>query len=80
MARRRTHPGEMLLEEFMKPAGLTIGDVARLARLSPAFVHRLTIEQASVDAMTADKLARVFQTTPHFWISLQHAFDESVRE
>jgi len=68
-ARIRTHPGEVLREEFMKPMGLSANAVARALRVPP---NRITAIIAGEEprAVTPD-------TTPEFWLNLQLAYDLS---
>ena len=80
MARIRTHPGEVLREEFMKPLGLSANALA-LALLVPAtrigdILRRDRPRAASAD--TALRLARYFGTTAEFWLNLQAACDLSI--
>jgi addiction module HigA family antidote len=80
MARIRTHPGEVLREEFMKPLGLS-GNALALALRVPAtrIGDILRAEKPrSVTADTAIRLARYFGTSPEFWLNLQSAYDLSL--
>jgi addiction module HigA family antidote len=80
MARIRTHPGEVLREEFMKPLGLS-GNALALALQVPAtrIGDILRAEKPrSVTADTAIRLARYFGTSPEFWLNLQSAYDLSL--
>jgi addiction module HigA family antidote len=73
------HPGEHLREDFLPEYGLTAGALARLMGLKDRTrVERLVREQQSVTADTALRLARVFGTTPQFWMNLQASHDLSV--
>jgi addiction module HigA family antidote len=80
MARIRTHPGEVLREEFMKPLGLSANALALALRV-PATRIGAIVREARPRAVTADtalRLARYFGTTPEFWLNLQAAYDLSV--
>jgi addiction module HigA family antidote len=73
--RAPTHPGEILLEEFLKPLGMT--QVALAARLHVPVqrINTLIAGKRGVTAETALLLAGVFETTPEFWMNLQNAVD-----
>ena len=73
--RPNIHPGEILREEFLKPAGV---DVARLARdLKIPFdrVHDLVDCRRSVCADTALRLSHYFGTSDRFWLDVQMSYD-----
>ena len=69
MARIRTHPGEVLREEFMKPLGLSANALALALRVPATRIGDiLRMEKPrAVTADTAIRLARYFGTTPEFW-------------
>ncbi len=69
------HPGEILREEFLKPLGLSAGALARKIRVPRTRIERLAAEQTAVTPDTALRLAKVFGTTPEFWMSMQASFD-----
>jgi addiction module HigA family antidote len=72
------HPGEHLREEYLPGYGLTAGALARAMGLRDRTrMERLVREQQPVTADTALRLARVFATTPQFWINLQTDHDLS---
>ena len=74
-ARRPTHPGELLREESMPAARLRQSELASLLGLSRSTVSDLIHERRSVNRDLAHRLARVFDTTPEFWLRLQRAID-----
>jgi addiction module HigA family antidote len=79
VTRIRTHPGEVLREEFMKPFGLSANALALALRV-PATRIGAIIRADSPRAVTADsalRLARYFGTTPEFWLNLQTSYDLS---
>jgi addiction module HigA family antidote len=79
MAHIRTHPGEILREEFMMPLGLSANALALALRV-PATRIGESLRADKPRAVTADtamRLARYFGTTPEFWINLQAAYDLS---
>jgi addiction module HigA family antidote len=82
MARIRTHPGEVLRDEFMKPLGLSANALALALRVPATRIGAIIREDRprAVSADTALRLARYFGTTPAFWLNLQAAHDLSNTE
>ena len=80
MARIRTHPGEVLAEEFMKPTGLSARALAAELDVPANRISEIIRQRRGVTADTAIRLARRFGTTPRFWMNLQVAHDLSVAE
>ena len=80
MARIRTHPGEVLAEEFMKPNGLSARALAAEVDVPANRITEIIRQRRGVTADTAIRLARRFGTTPRFWMNLQVAHDLSVAE
>lgn len=80
MARIRTHPGEVLREEFMKPLGLSANALALALRVPATRIGDILRRHKprAVSADTALRLARYFGTTPEFWLNLQAAHDLSI--
>lgn len=68
-------PGEILLEEFMKPHGLSQNRLARDLDISPARVHDIVHAKSAITANIALRLGRYFRTTPAFWLNLQSDYD-----
>ncbi len=79
MHRIRTHPGEVLREEFMKPLGLSANALALALRVPATRIGDILRAEKprAVSADTAIRLARYFGTTPEFWLNLQSAYDLS---
>jgi antitoxin HigA-1 len=79
MARIRTHPGEVLREEFMKPLGLSANALALALRVPATRIGDILRAEKprAVSADTAIRLARYFGTSPEFWLNLQAAYDLS---
>jgi addiction module HigA family antidote len=73
--RRPTHPGELLREETLPAARLTQSDLADRLGVSRSTVSELLRERRSVTPDLAHRLARLFSTTPEFWLRLQEAVD-----
>ena len=74
------HPREILIEEFMKPFGLSINRVARDLRVPVTRIAEIVHGRRSVSSDTALRLARYLGTTPGFWINLQSAYDLELAE
>jgi addiction module HigA family antidote len=77
MIRKRepTSPGEILLEEFMKPLGLTQRRLADHLGCDVKVINRLVNGRTSVTPEMALKLGGAFQTSPEFWLNAQKAVD-----
>jgi antitoxin HigA-1 len=71
------HPGEILLEEFMKPLGLSGRVLARALCVPPSRISAIINGERAVTADTALRLARYFGTTPEFWIGIQSGHELS---
>ncbi|MGH7540941.1 MAG: HigA family addiction module antitoxin [Gemmatimonadota bacterium] len=73
--RRPTHPGEVFLEDFPKPLGITQKDAARRLRISYPRMNEIVNGKRSVIPETALRLGRFTDTEPEFWLNLQQAVD-----
>ena len=73
--RAPTHPGEMLLEEFLKPMGMSQQQLAKQIRVSFQRVNELVNRRRGVTPATALRLSRLFGNTPDFWMNLQIRWD-----
>jgi addiction module HigA family antidote len=69
------HPGEILLEEFMKPLGLSQTRLGRDLGVSPRRINEIVHGKRSVTADTALRLSRYFGTSAGFWLGLQADYD-----
>ncbi len=69
------HPGEVLLEEYMKPLGISQNALARQLRVPPDRINAIVGKKRGISADTALRLAVAFGTTPEFWINLQAHYD-----
>lgn len=80
--RIRTHPGEVLREEYLKPLGMSANALARAIRVTPNRITGIIAEGAprAITPNTALRLARYFGTTPQFWLNMQSAYDLSVAQ
>jgi antitoxin HigA-1 len=70
-----TLPGEMLLEEFLKPLGMTQAELAERIRVPYVRVNELVHGKRRVTPSTALRLAKAFGTSPEFWLNGQLALD-----
>jgi antitoxin HigA-1 len=75
LKRRPTTPGEILKEEFLIPRGMTQVELAGRIGVPLQRVNSIIGGRRAVTAETAILLARVFKTTPEFWMNLQTAVD-----
>jgi len=72
------HPGEVLLEEFLKPLGLSQNRLALNICVPPRRINEIVLGKRRITAETALRLARYFDTTPQFWLGLQADYDLDV--
>ena len=70
-----THPGEMLLEEFLKPMALTQRELADAIHAPYQRVNEIVNGRRGVTPGTALRLAKLFGTSPGFWMNLQLRWD-----
>ena len=75
--RIRTHPGEILREEFLVPLGLSARRLAEDLHIPANRLTEIIRGHRGVTADTAQRLARRFGTTPQFWMNLQTSHDLS---
>ena len=68
-------PGEMLLEEFLKPIGMTQVDAANKMGISVNRLNELIRGKRGITADTALRLGKLLKTSPEFWMNLQAAWD-----
>ncbi|MDE0692437.1 MAG: HigA family addiction module antitoxin [Gammaproteobacteria bacterium] len=73
--REPTHPGEMLLREFLEPMSLTQRDLATGIRVPYQRVNELVRKRRGVTPSTALRLGKFFGTSPSFWMNLQLRWD-----
>lgn len=69
------HPGKILLEEFMKPRGLSQNALARALNVPPERINEIVLEKRCISADTALRLARYFGTSAEMWTGLQADYD-----
>ena len=76
MARlKNVHPGEVLMEEFLKPMGLSQNALARAISVPPRRVNEIVLGKRSITADTALRLAKALGTSEGFWFGLQADYD-----
>jgi addiction module HigA family antidote len=73
--RRPTHPGEILLEEFLKPLGISQATLAKKPGVPIKRVNTIVTGKRGVTAETALLFGEFFKTTPQLWMNLQNACD-----
>ena len=73
--RTPTHPGEMLLEEFLKPMGVTQRDLANAINVPYQRVNEIINGRRGITPSTALRLAKVFRVSPDFWMNIQLRWD-----
>jgi addiction module HigA family antidote len=77
MARVKTHPGEVLAEEYLQPLGLSARALAVEIGVPANRLTEIVAGRRSITADTAIRLGRYFKTDPRFWLNLQVAHDLS---
>ena len=75
------HPGEILLEEFMQPLGLSQNALAKALHVTPRRINEIVNGKRSITADTALRLAQFFGNSAEFWMNLQYKYDlETARD
>lgn len=74
------HPGEVLLEEFLKPMSLSQNQLALAIRVPARRINEIVRGKRRITADTALRLARYFDMSPRFWLGLQMDYDLDVTE
>jgi addiction module HigA family antidote len=77
---RPVHPGEILLQEFLEPLGVSQNRLALAINVPPRRINEIVHGKRRVTADTALRLGRYFGTSPQFWLGLQMDFDLDVEE
>ncbi len=75
-----THPGEVLLEEFLIPLGLSQAAFAKHLGVSPQHINEIVRQKRGVTPTMAWLLGQALGTTPEFWLNLQNAHDLAARQ
>jgi addiction module HigA family antidote len=74
------HPGEVLLEEFLKPLSMSQSRLALDISVHPRRINEIVLGKRGITADTALRLARYFGNSPQFWLGLQMDYDLDVAE
>jgi addiction module HigA family antidote len=74
------HPGSILLEEFLKPMGISQYRLAKDINVSPRRINEIVHGKRSISADTALRLSRFFGTSERFWMNLQTRYDLEVEK
>lgn len=74
------HPGEILLEEFLKPMGLSQNRLANDIGVPPRRINEIVHGKRRITADTALRLAHYFKMSPQFWLGLQMDYDLDIEE
>jgi len=72
------HPGEILIEEFLKPMKLSQNRLSLAIGVHPRRINEIVLGKRRITADTALRLARYFGTSPQFWLGLQTDYDLDV--
>jgi addiction module HigA family antidote len=72
------HPGEVLMEEFLKPMSLSQNRLALSIGVHPRRINEIVLEKRGITADTALRLARFFGTSAEFWLGLQKDYELDV--
>ena len=75
------HPGEILLEDFLKPLGVSQYALAKAIGVPPRRINEIALGKRAITADTALRLGRFFNMSAQFWLNLQSHYDlETARE
>jgi addiction module HigA family antidote len=74
------HPGEVLLEEFLKPLGVSQYRLASDISVPPRRINEIVHGNRAISADTALRLARYFRTSERFWLNLQTRYDLEIEK
>jgi len=69
------HPGEVILEEFLKPSGISQSRLAKAMNITATRLNEIIRGRRGITGDTALRLARATNTTPEFWLNLQALYD-----
>jgi antitoxin HigA-1 len=69
------HPGEVLLEDFIKPMGITAYRLAKETGVAQTRISQIINKKRSLTAETALRLGKYFGISPEFWLGLQNDYD-----
>lgn len=69
------HPGEILLEEFLKPMGITAYRLSKETKIDQTRISEIIRRKRSISVDTALRFAKFFGNSPEFWVNLQNHYD-----
>jgi addiction module HigA family antidote len=69
------HPGEILLEDYLQPMGISQNALARALGVSPRGINEIVLGRRAITPVMSLKLGKFFQQSPQFWFNLQTACD-----
>jgi len=72
---RSQHPGQVLLEQFLRPSGLSQNALARDIGVPPRRINEIVLGKRGITADTALRLSKHFGNPPRYWMALQSDFD-----
>ncbi len=75
MRRKPTHPGKIILEDYLKPLSITITEMAFSLGVSRKTLSKIINERGAITPDMALRLGRAFETTPELWMNLQKTYD-----
>lgn len=73
--RTPTHPGEILLKDFLEPMGIISSDLADELEIDQEYMTRLINQTKKIDEVVAVKLGKYFKMSKEFWLNLQKNYD-----
>jgi addiction module HigA family antidote len=74
------HPGEILLEEFLKPFGVSQYELAKVIGVSPRRINEIVHGKRAITPDTALRLSRAFDVSDRFWLNLQNRYDLEIEK
>ncbi|MGW5240040.1 HigA family addiction module antitoxin [Monashia sp. NPDC004114] len=74
------HPGEVLLEDFLEPLGISQNKLAVAIGVPPRRINEIVLGKRRITADTALRLARYFSTSDRFWLNLQTRYDLEIEK
>ena len=74
------HPGEILLEEFLKPMNISQYQLAKDISVPARRINEIVLGKRSISANTALRLSRYFRLSERFWLNLQSSYDLAVEK
>ena len=75
---RTIHPYEVLVEDFMKPRGISEKQLAKYVGIDPKYVYQITLYRESITPLMAELFAKAFGTSVRFWLNLQAHYDSAM--